>query len=158
MKNLYLIFLFLNFTNCLSQEIKQNLYIFINQKPISEVANDTILYQTFEINFETKFNTTEIELKVNEAGNLENKIMVKATSNKLIIFTYINKKSGNNPILINKKDILNYLNYNDIICCIKFENFMQTLSKFNVYIINDETNNSYYYLAKKVTVEKYSGL
>ncbi len=158
MKKLLLLFLILNFTNCFSQDSKQNLFLFINQKPISEVINDSLTYQTFEINFDTKGNTTEMELKVNKNGNLENKIRVKGASSDIVIFKYLNKKSNNDPVLIKKKDVLNYLNYEDIVCCIKIGNFLETLSKFNVYIINAEPNSNQYYMAKKVSFEKYIGL
>jgi hypothetical protein len=158
MKNLFFIFLFYNASSCLSQENKRNLFIFLNEKPKLEVINDSIFFQTFEIDFDIKSNTTDIELKINKTGNLENKICVKASSNKVVILKYLNKKSDNFPSLVSKKEVLNYLNYNDIICCVKFDNFIRILSSFNVYVINSDYNSDEYFIAKKVNFEKYVGL
>ena len=69
-----------------------------------------------------------------------------------------NVNSNNNPIIVRGKDISNYLTLDEIIFQSDFENFNAIINNFNVYLINSKENSDDYYIARKVLIEKRSGL
>ncbi|WP_333659264.1 hypothetical protein [Flavobacterium sp.] len=158
MKNTINLICLLIFINSFSQEQKKNIYIFINQKPTLQIKNDTLNIQQFEINFDVKSSINPIHLTIDKSGNLIKNLTIKSSSNEIVKFKYENIKSNNIPLLINKKNIFNFLIYDEIVSQIKFKNFMNILNTFNVYIINAEYNSEEYFMAKKVNIEKYIGL
>jgi hypothetical protein len=158
MKKLLIYFAFINALMCSAQGPKQDLYIFTNQKPIIDVNNKSFVFQKFNLDFDSRCNGTTLNVIINEIGNLEKNIKMKATTNKIVSLIYTNENAINNGLNINREKIINFLTYDEIICNLDIEKFMNIISEFNVYLINNERNNDSYYLAKKVTVERYPGM
>lgn len=156
-KTLNIIFLFFISINSFSQKEKKDLYLFIPEKPVYEISNDTIIFQQFKIDFESK-NSVKNIVFIDDKGNLAKKINLKGTSNKVLNLIYKNVNSRNNPIVVIEKDIGNYLTLDAIIYQTDFENFIEILNNFNVYLINSKENTDRYYIAKKVFIEKRRGL
>ncbi|HQA75283.1 hypothetical protein [Flavobacterium sp.] len=152
----YFIILFC-FSFCFSQNEKQNIFIFIPEKPSIKIGNDTLNFQRFEINFNSKHHKS-LELIIDKLGNLQKKISLKSNISKLVYLNYESINSNNNPILVNPKDIKNFLTHDEIINNINFDNFINIINDFNVYVINSDYNLEDFFIAKKVKIEKYNGL
>lgn len=156
-KTLNIIFMFFIFLNSFSQKVKKDLYLLIPEKPVYEIFNDTIVIQQFKIDFESKNSKNSI-IFIDDKGNLIKKITLKGTNNRVLNLTYKNVNCNNNPIIVRDKDIRNYLTIDEIIFQCDFENFNAIINNFNVYLINNKENSDGYYIAKKVYLEKGSGL
>jgi hypothetical protein len=156
-KTLIVIFIFFIFLNSFSQKVNKDLYLFITEKPVYEVSNDTIVFQQFKIDFESK-NSKKSMIFVDDKGNLIKKITLKGTNNRVLNLTYKNVNSNNNPIIVRDKDVRNYLTLDEIIFQSDFESFNAIINNFNVYLINSKENSDGYYIARKVFIEKRSGL
>ena len=159
MKNkiIIIILIFINTNLFFSQIEKQNLYLFINQPPESNIVADTIIWQRFHINFESGKYATNT-LTVDKDGNLKQNLIIKATSNKIVVIDHKNFNFKNNATLILQKQIINYLIIEDVLKSCSFENFREISQKFNVFMIEEPKNSKPYYIAKKVEVIDYGGL
>ena len=158
MRKLLIYLALINTLICNAQGAKQDLYIFVNQKPIIEVNNKSFVFQKFNLDFDSKCNGTTINFVINELGNLEKSIKVKGTTNKIVSLIYKNENADNNALNVNREKIVNFLTDDEIICNLNIEKFIDIVLKFNLYIINNERNNNSYYLAKKVIIERYPGM
>ena len=159
MKNNLIIslFFFITINLIFSQVKKQDLYLFMNEPPESNIVADTIIWQRFHINFENgKYSTNT--LLVDNIGNLKQNLLIKATSNKIVVLDHKNMNFKNNATLILQKQIINYLIIEDVLKSCSFENFREISKKFNVFIIEEAKNSQPYYIAKKVEVIDYGGL
>ncbi|HEX8577876.1 MAG TPA: hypothetical protein VF677_16445, partial [Flavobacterium sp.] len=136
MKKLLIYLTFISALMCNAQGAKQDLYIFVNQKPTIEVNNESLVFQKFNLDFDSRCNGTTINLMINELGNLEKNIKVKGTTNRIVSLIYKNKNKDNNALNVNREKIVNFLTYDEIICNLNIEKFMDIVLKFNVYLIN----------------------
>ncbi|HEU4496160.1 MAG TPA: hypothetical protein VFR70_03840 [Flavobacterium sp.] len=159
MKKVMIFFAFINMLACKAQNIEHSLFIFTDKNPVREISDGSFVYQKFDIDFEPICNSKIVDIKVNKNGILEKNIKVKATTNKIVSLIYKNQNAdNNNSRQVNQDDIVNFLTYDEIICNLDIEEFMKIASKFNIYIIQGERNSTRIYLAKKVTLERHSGM
>lgn len=158
MRKLMLIFVLVTAVACKAQVVKQDLYIFTDRNPVREVSDGTSAYQKFDIDFDATCSSKVVNIAVNDSGSLEKNIKVKATANKIVSLVYKNQSGDNNPRQINRGNIVNFLTYDEILCNLDIEKFMQITSRFNIYLVQGERNSDTVFLAKKVTLERYRGM
>jgi|GEM_PF-6559374 len=147
MKNLKFIILFLVIlsTKVFSQEKevpKQDLYIlFSNNEKNTYFKNDSIVVRTFNLYY-SKFNDAKrVELKIDKNNNLEKIIWIRgATGNGPIVTFYYwsNKINRNEREKVDIKKLKNFLEEDEIIKYVEFNNLKEILSKFNIHAVQKE--------------------
>lgn len=141
------------------QNQKKDLFLFVEKDRnigFVETKNDTLAFQQYEIWFD-KFDQSTITLEVNEKGNLLKMIGIKPNSKvHKISFNFTSNKKENNKITVKRTEIENFLYSGEIVREITFENFIQTLKRFQyIYIIDiyDEREiSNEIFIAKKVQI------
>ncbi|WP_445457313.1 hypothetical protein [Flavobacterium sp. HNIBRBA15423] len=158
MKIVALLLFFNAFFICYSQKGVKEIYLFIDKNPVVEVKNDTLLFQKFVIDFNENSKNKEINLSIDKERTLIKSFKIKPSNNRNLNLVYRNEKNHNIPIIVQKKDIKNVLFYNEIIESMNSENFSEIVSKFDLYLIEKDKDDKEYFIAKKVVLEKLSGL
>ena len=128
--------------------------MFSNNEKNKCFKNDSIIVRTFNIDY-GKFTDSSgkiIDLKIDENKNLQKKIWIKAVSGSLpkIIFYYSsNEVYREERLKVNIKDLNNFLEEDEIIKYVDFNNLKEILNKFNIYAVQKEGEEHYYaYLVK----------
>lgn len=160
MKNLIKITLFflLLSINIFSQEVKehkQDLYIlFSNNEKNKCFKNDSIIVRTFNIDY-GKFTDSSgkiIELKIDSNNNLEKINWIRGSTStppKIIFYYSSNEVHREKRLKVNIKDINNFLEEDEIIKYVDFNNLKEILNEFNIYAVQKEGEDYYYaYLVK----------
>ena len=147
MKNLkYIIFFVLTLsTKAFSQEIKehkQDLYILFSHNDRNSFSkNDSIVSRQY-ILYYGKFNDAKsIELKIGVNNSLEKIIWVRGSSSTLPIVNFYywsNEITRNEREKVDVKTLKNFLEEDEIIKYVEFNNLKEILSKFNIYAVQKE--------------------
>jgi hypothetical protein len=158
MKNLkYIFFLFLVINSkAISQEVKdtkKNLYILLGDNDRNKfIENDSTVLRTFYLDFGKFTDKTgkHIKLKVNENNNLEINTWIRAASGlpPKIFFYYLSNEINRNELKkVDIKKLKNFLEEDEIIKYVEFDNLKEILPKFNIYAVQKEGDE---YFACKV--------
>ena len=158
MKLIKFIAIFLYAVSLSAQTSKKDLYIFFKAQPPIVSKDSTMTFEKYYLNFNLPCDGVKYEIGVNSEGNLKlDKLIVgKPTSN--ISFTYTNKNSQNNPVVIQKGHIKNSIDFDELKCSVTFQQFVDLFKQFNLYIITEKEVAGDYYLAKKVTFDSMGGM
>ena len=139
----------------LSQNKKQDLYIAYDKcsiHNITKISNDTLQFELYHIRFGDKIKP-EIENSIAESGFVKKKISMSGKTYGFLSVTYLNENKQNEPVKINKNEIVNVIMAENIIHSknTNFTNFFQNFK--NIYIVDFSHENNEIKLAKKVKIE-----
>ncbi|GGW75771.1 hypothetical protein DFQ11_1332 [Winogradskyella epiphytica] len=139
----------------LSQNKKQDLYVAYDKcsiHNITKISNDTLQFELYQIRFGDKIKP-EIEYSIAESGFVKKNISLSGKTYGFLLVTYINENKQNEPVEINKNEIVNVIIAENIIHSknTDFTTFFQNFE--NIYIVDFSDKNSEIKLAKKVKIE-----
>ena len=139
----------------LSQNKKQDLYVAYDKcsiHNITEISNDTLQFELYQIRFGDKIKP-EIEYSIAESGFVKKNISLSGKTYGFLSVTYLNENKQNEPVEINKNEIVNVIMAENIIHSknTDFTTFFQNFK--NIYIVDFSDKNSEIKLAKKVKIE-----
>ncbi|MGM5470452.1 hypothetical protein ACS386_09250 [Flavobacteriaceae bacterium LMO-SS05] len=139
----------------LSQNKKQDLYVAYDKcsiHNITKISNDTLQFELYQIRFGDKIKP-EIEYSIAESGFVKKNISLSGKTYGFLSVTYINENNQNEPVEINKNEIVNVIMAENIIHSknTDFTTFFQNFK--NIYIVDFSDKNSEIKLAKKVKIE-----
>jgi len=139
----------------LSQNKKQDLYVAYDKcsiHNITKISNDTLQFELYQIRFGDKIKP-EIEYSITESGFVKKNISLSGKTYGFLSVTYINENKQNEPVEINKNEIVNVVMAENIIHS-KNTDFTTFFKNFkNIYIVDFSDKNSEIKLAKKVKIE-----
>lgn len=138
-----------------SQNRKQDLYIAYDKfsiHNISKISNDTLQFELYQIRFGDKIKP-EIEYSITESGFVKKNISLSGKTYGFLSVTYINENNKNEPVEINKNQIVNVIMAENIIHSknTDFTTFFQNFK--NIYIVDFSDVDNELKLAKKVKIE-----
>lgn len=132
--------------NVFSQDIKKlkpDLYIiFTRNVNNTYFNNDTVVARTFKLNFGKFITGKSIKLTVDNNNNLEKNTWIRGENGSgppIINFYYwSNEKNRNELEKVDIKKLKNFLEEDEIIKYIEFDNLKEILPKFNIYAVQKE--------------------
>lgn len=155
-----LILIFIIPTIVFSQSKKQDLYIAYDKCSIHniiKVSNDTLQFELYQIRFGDKIKP-EIEYSIAESGFVKKDISLSGKTYGFLSITYKNENKKNQPIEVNRNQIVNVIMAENIIHS-KNTDFTTFFENFkNIYIVDFSNKDAELKLAKKVKVKFNSTL